>query len=160
MQQSPFAQSQFYPQKYWITHRCYFFTKQGMFKLKNGWIFDALWWEKVRSFFSENFWLKVMRKWKKWSVKSGFWSLYTVKFRLSLCYPQGYPQWGKYAHSVDKKANLWNNLKLFLYNLRWTIVIDFDGYRPNVGIVICNRKGRCFGLNDTAEFVAIPARWN
>ena len=27
-------------------------------------------------------------------------------------------------------------------------MIDFDGYRPNVGIVICNRKGRCFGLND------------
>lgn len=47
----------------------------------------------------------------KSEVRKAFLILYTVKFRLSKCYPQSYPQQGKYAHSVDKNEFM-NNLQI------------------------------------------------
>lgn len=37
-------------------------------------------------------------------------------------------------------------------------MIDDDGYRPNVGIVICNRQGRDVGPALWSALVAVPAR--
>ena len=37
-------------------------------------------------------------------------------------------------------------------------MIDDDGYRPNVGIVICNRQGGDVGPALWSALVAVPAR--